>query len=320
MICLIVNSLISGVDSASVSIGIGQSIGLGKFMQFFMRQMIELENQMTCMERVQEYIDIKPESNTGEKPEKWPTMGNINYRDVKLRYPKTNQLTLKGVSFDVEGKQKIGIIGRTGAGKTSIISALFRLYEVEDGDIEIDNKKIRTIELKTLRSNMSIIPQSPVLFSNTIRANLDPKMEYSDSDLWRALEEVGLKDMIANTDGQLDSKVQEGRLNFSAGQKQLMCLARAIIKKNKIIILDEATANIDPHTDVLLQETISRVFKDCTILTIAHTLKSVLNSDKVMVVSGGEIIEFDAPETLLKDTNSNFYYLVTQSGLRNKDV
>lgn len=279
-------------------------------LQWGIRQWAELENQMTCVERILEYNTVESENKTGRRPTDWPSSGRIEYSNVTLSYQGTSTPVLKDLSFSIEPTQKIGIVGRTGAGKSSIISSLFRLYEAE-GAIVIDGEDIKNIALDLLRSKISIIPQDPVLFSGTIRDNLDPMCEYSDIDLWKALDDVKLKQCIPS----LQFQISEGGANFSAGQRQLICLARAIIRKNRILILDEATANIDPHTDALIQATIREKFGSCTVLTIAHRLDTVLDSDKVMVISNGRLVEFDTPDTLMKNKDGVFHSLVVQSGL-----
>lgn len=289
---------------------LSQAFSLTGMLQWGVRQWAELENQMTAVERVYEYSQVKPEDKRGIKPENWPVNGRIEYKNVYLTYLGSKKPIFNNLSFIVEPKQKIGIVGRTGAGKSSIISTLFKLYEVE-GSITIDDIDIKTVAAETLRSKISIIPQSPILFTGTIRDNLDPYNELSDIDLWKALEEVRLKEIVPT----LNEKIIEGGCNFSAGQRQLICLARAILKKNKILVLDEATASVDPQTDIFIQKTIKRIFVDCTVLTIAHRLDTVLHSDKVMVIHEGTLLEFDEPDELLKNKESAFYKMVKQAGL-----
>lgn len=197
--------------------------------------------------------------------------------------------------------------------KSSIIAALFRLTEPE-GMIEIDGYDIKSIGLHDLRKKISIIPQEPVLFSGSLRSNLDPFNEIEDSKLWKALEEVQLKEVVEALSGGLLTTITEGGSNFSVGQRQLICLARAVIKENRILILDEATANVDPKTDALIQETIRDVFASCTILTIAHRLHTIMDSDKVLVLDAGQIIEFDDPLTLINKENGMFNSMVKATG------
>lgn len=266
---------------------------------------------MTSVERILEYSEVKPENIDGKKIIGWPDDGKIEYQDVHLRYPKTHELALKGVHFTINSGEKVCIIGRTGAGKTSIISSLYRLYPTESGSILIDNENIDNIALPMVRSKISIIPQNPILFSGTLRSNLDPHAEYSDAMLWKILELVHMKETIEKIEFQLECAINEGGTNFSVGERQLLCLARALLRRNKILILDEPTANVDSRTDILMQETIRLQFADCTILTIAHRLDSVLKADKVMVVDDGSVLEFDSPTILRDNKESAFFKLIS---------
>lgn len=204
---------------------------------------------------------------------------------------------------------QIGIVGRTGAGKSSLISALFHMAKL-DGVIYIDDIDTKKIGLYDLRDKISIIPQEPVLFSASLRDNLDPFHKFCDADLWSALEEVKLKHIVDS----LDSCVEQGGSNFSVGQRQLICLARAILQNNKILVLDEATANVDLTTDAFIQTTIRKKFKDCTVLTIAHRLNTIMDSDKVLVMNEGQVLEFDHPYILLQNEQSLFNNMVEETG------
>ncbi len=205
------------------------------------------------------------------------------------------------------------MVGRTGAGKSTIIQSLFRLAQNE-GQILIDEVDIGLIGLHDLRKKISIIPQEAVLFSNSIRFNLDPFGERSDEELWKSLDQVELKSMVSAMPSGLDSKVMDGGSNFSAGQRQLVCLARAILRDNKILILDEATANVDTETDKLIQQTIRTRFADCTVITIAHRLNTIMDSDKILVVDAGKIVEFDHPYILSQVQHGTFKQLLDQTG------
>uniref|UniRef100_A0A6P7HIL0 Probable multidrug resistance-associated protein lethal(2)03659 n=1 Tax=Diabrotica virgifera virgifera TaxID=50390 RepID=A0A6P7HIL0_DIAVI len=209
-------------------------------------------------------------------------------------------------------KLEVGVVGRTGAGKSSLIQALFRLAPIE-GSIKIDDIDTKDISLNDLRLKISIIPQDPVLFSGTLKYNLDPFDEYSDEVLYKAIRDVELKDP-ANVINRLDNRVMDRGSNYSVGQRQLICLTRAILKNNKVLILDEATANVDPQTDAIIQKTIRRKFSDCTVITVAHRLNTIMDSDKVLVMDAGQISEFDHPHLLLQKKNGIFYSMVAETG------
>ncbi|KAK4879949.1 hypothetical protein RN001_008095 [Aquatica leii] len=323
-ICGIIASLIilsllvynRGYLGGDVGLVVNEFLSLMGVLQWGMSQWSELENHMTSVERVLEYKKIKTEcvqDSCETVPKNWPQNGKLNFQNVSMSYTNNNSLALKNVSFLITPKQKIGIVGRTGAGKSSIISALFQLYDTK-GSILIDDIDITKIPLEKLRSKVSIIPQEPFLFSGSIRRNLDPFEEFNDEVLWNALKKVQLKEEIENYSLGLHTNVTEAGSNFSVGQKQLICLARAIIRNNKILVLDEATANVDPHTDILIQETIRKTFADCTVITIAHRLHSVIDADRIMVLESGKVVEFDHPHLLLQDYSSKFYSIVQATG------
>ncbi|CAG9854244.1 unnamed protein product [Phyllotreta striolata] len=299
----------------NMGLALTQAMALTGMFQWGMRQWTELENQMTSVERVQEYTELKHEEDnaTFEPPSNWPSNGEVEFKNMSLQYSLDDPPVLKNLSFLIKAKEKVGIVGRTGAGKSSLIQALFRLTNI-DGQIYIDGIDTKSVSLKKLRSNISIIPQEPVLFSGTLRKNLDPFDEYKDEVLWDALSEVELKSAVEELPAGLESKMAEGGSNFSVGQRQLVCLARAIIRNNKILVLDEATANVDPHTDGLIQTAIRTKFANCTVLTIAHRLHTIMDSDKVLVMDAGRAVEFDHPHTLLQKERGIFYSLVQQTG------
>lgn len=293
-------------------------------LQWGIRQSTELENQMTSVERVVEYNSIEHEKELESFPDRkppssWPSKGGIQFKNLFLRYAPDEPPVLKNLSLTIEPRQKIGIVGRTGAGKSSLINALFQLSDTE-GEIIVDELNITKLGLHDIRSKISIIPQEPVLFSGTMRKNLDPFDEYTDADLWRALEDVELKEAVNDLTSGLNSMMSEGGTNFSVGQRQLVCLARAILRNNKILVMDEATANVDPQTDSLIQNTIRKKFADCTVLTIAHRLHTVMDSDKVLVMDAGTLKEFDHPYKLLQNENGIFYGMVQQLGKGNADT
>ncbi|XP_050432547.1 probable multidrug resistance-associated protein lethal(2)03659 isoform X2 [Adelges cooleyi] len=332
VVCLVYISIVTfsflmignDIYGGNVGLAITQAIGLTGMFQWGMRQSAELENQMTSVERVLEYTNTPKEADLESTPDKkppkdWPNRGQVTFKELYLRYGPDTPDVLKDLNVNIKPMEKVGIVGRTGAGKTSLISALFRLA-INKGYIIIDNIDIHELGLHDLRSKISIIPQEPVLFSGTMRKNLDPFDEYSDHVLWSALEEVELKDAIEDLPGGLNSKMSEGGSNFSVGQRQLVCLARAIVRNNKVLVLDEATANVDPQTDALIQNTIRNKFQNCTVLTIAHRLNTVMDSDKVLVMDGGKMVEFDHPYILLNNNEGYLYKMVEQTGSATADV
>lgn len=287
--------------------------------QWGMRQTAELENCMTSVERVAEYIDLKPEpsleidENDGKQRKGWPSSGSIAFTNLSLKYDDNSDAILKSLNLSIASGEKIGIVGRTGAGKSSIIQAIFRMG-VNEGIIKIDDVDISKIGLHELRNNISIIPQDPILFSGTMRDNLDPFQKKTDDELWSALDQVELRTVVSMLANGLDCKMFDGGSNFSMGQRQLVCLARAILRNNRILILDEATANVDTETDEFIQRTIREKFAKCTVLTIAHRLHTVMDSDRVLVMDAGEIVEFDHAHQLLKSNNGYLRKLVDETG------
>lgn len=290
------------IDASLVGLLISQLTILPGPLQWGARQITELQSLMTSVMRIKEYVTLRNEQDVLSKPKlkaplDWPSKGNIKYDGVTLSYVDGMDV-LHNVSFEVNSGERIGIVGRTGAGKSSIISALFRMTDFK-GKILIDNIDTKQISLKELRNSISIIPQEPVLFSGSVRHNLDPFNRYNDETIWAALNSVRLKKLVAELDGGLDANVVEGGHNFSAGQRQLFCLARAILRRNPILVLDEATANVDPETDSFIQATIRDMFRNCTVLTIAHRLNTIMDSDRVLVLDSSQVREYDEPHLLL---------------------
>jgi len=245
----------------------------------------------------------------------WPSAGKIDFVDVNLRYRPNLPLVLRGVSFAINAKEKVGIAGRTGAGKSSLAVALFRLTEIDDGKILIDDEDTASVGLTKLRSRLSIIPQDPVLFIGTIRYNLDPFDQHTDEKLWLALEKAYMKDVIAGLPMKLETHVVENGENFSVGERQLICMARALLQESKILLLDEATAAIDSATDAKIQITIRESFKDCTVLTIAHRLNTIMECDRILVMDDGKVAEFDTPSNLMSSEDSMFAKMAKSSSI-----
>ncbi|KAF9001459.1 Multidrug resistance-associated protein 1, partial [Haplosporangium bisporale] len=316
--------------------------------------------------RVKEYSDKHreaPNETTIELPPNWPAHGKIEFKNYSTRYREGMDLVIRNVSFDVQPGEKVGIVGRTGAGKSSLTLALFRIVEAanshwakasnndtetptddkkdkkdkkgmkdmkekekevvelekvaveeDGGSIWIDGVDISTVGLEALRQNLAIIPQDPTLFVGTVRDNLDPFEQCQDAELWEALDRAHLKKYISSMPGGLTYEVTQNGENFSVGQRSLICLARALLRKTKILVLDEATAAVDVETDELIQKTIRSEFADRTILTIAHRIKTVMDSDKILVLEKGRVQEYESPETLLQRADSLFYNLAQQAG------
>ncbi|XP_027249743.1 multidrug resistance-associated protein 4 isoform X4 [Cricetulus griseus] len=304
------------LDAGQVGLALSYALTLMGMFQWSVRQSAEVENMMISVERVIEYTNLEKEAPweyQKRPPPGWPQEGVIVFDNMNFTYSLDGPLVLKHLTALIKSREKVGIVGRTGAGKSSLISALFRLSEPE-GKIWIDKILTTEIGLHDLRKKMSIIPQEPVLFTGTMRKNLDPFNEHTDEELWNALEEVQLKEAIEDLPGKMDTELAESGSNFSVGQRQLVCLARAILKKNRILIIDEATANVDPRTDELIQQKIREKFAQCTVLTIAHRLNTIIDSDKIMVLDSGRLKEYDEPYVLLQNPESLFYKMVQQLG------
>ncbi|XP_027205501.2 ATP-binding cassette subfamily C member 4-like [Dermatophagoides pteronyssinus] len=305
-----------GIQSGTAGLAFSMALGLTGMTQWGVRQSAEVENQMTSVERIIEYSELKPEASLKSDYKflkNWPQNGQVIFDHVYLTYDGSSAPVLKDLCFEINGGEKIGIVGRTGAGKSSILAALFRMIEI-DGKITIDNVNCRDIGLHELRSKMSIIPQEPVAFIGSLRKNLDPFDDRNDEEIWSALEKVQLKNVVNEMPGKLEYQLSEGGGNLSVGQRQLICLARALLRRNKILVLDEATANVDHHTDSLIQQTIRNNFDDCTVITIAHRLNTIIDSDRILVLDAGRVAQFDTPNNLLQDSNGIFYNLIEQTG------
>uniref|UniRef100_A0A674EH88 Cystic fibrosis transmembrane conductance regulator n=1 Tax=Salmo trutta TaxID=8032 RepID=A0A674EH88_SALTR len=306
----------SEVEAGSVGLALSYAVTLMGMFQWGVRQSAEVENMMTSVERVVEYTELESEApweTQKRPPPEWPSQGLITFDRVNFSYSSDGPVVLKDMKAMFRPKEKVGIVGRTGAGKSSLVSALFRLAEPE-GRIYIDGVLTSEIGLHDLRQKMSIIPQDPVLFTGTMRKNLDPFSQHSDEDLWNALQEVQLKSVVEELPNKMETVLAESGSNFSVGQRQLVCLARAVLRKNRILIIDEATANVDPRTDELIQKTIRDKFRECTVLTIAHRLNTIIDSDRILVLDAGQIHAYDEPYTLLQNPDGIFFKMVQQTG------
>ncbi|XP_053600881.1 ATP-binding cassette subfamily C member 4-like [Plodia interpunctella] len=299
-----------GMKSGNVGLALSQGLILVNMVQYGVKQATEVVSQMTSVERLVQFTSLPLEKTAGpDPPTGWPQRARLIFKDLYLRYDKDSDPVLKNLNVVIESGWKVGVVGRTGAGKSSLISALFRLAPIE-GNVYIDDVDTGEIALKALRSKISIIPQEPVLFSASLRYNMDPFDKYTDADIWKALEQVELKNAV----NALTSSVASGGSNFSAGQRQLLCLARAALARNKLLVLDEATANVDPNTDALIQKSIRKHFAECTVITVAHRLHTVADADRVIVMEAGQIVECGHPHELLQNEEGPFTKMVNQLG------
>ncbi|KAG0023806.1 hypothetical protein BGZ80_007988 [Entomortierella chlamydospora] len=282
----------------------------------------QVENNMNSAERLLHYAEKLEQEPPAEIPAHrpdplWPSKGQVSFRDVSMRYRDGLPLVLNNISFDVQAGHMVGVVGRTGAGKSSLIQALFRLVELESGSIVMDGIQTNTIGTADLRSKISIIPQDPVLFQGTVRYNLDPLSKYTEQDIWQALETSGMKAYVQQQEGGLDYMISTNGENLSVGQRQLVCLSRALLAKSKVVVLDEATASVDLATDSLIQKAIRVDFADSTVITIAHRLNTVVDYNRILVMDQGQVAEYDTPQKLLRDPNSMFSKMVGETGPKN---
>ncbi|KAJ0081449.1 hypothetical protein Patl1_11238 [Pistacia atlantica] len=308
--------------ASTMGLLLSYTLNITSLLSGVLREASRAENGLNSVERIGTYIDLHSEApdviESNRPPPGWPSSGSMKFEEVVLRYRLDLPPVLHGLSFTVSPGEKVGIVGRTGAGKSSMLSALFRIVEIERGRIMIDDCDVAKFGLTDLRKVLSIIPQSPVLFSGTVRFNLDPFSEHNDADLWEALERAHLKDVIRKNSFGLDAEVSEGGENFSVGQRQLLSLARALLLRSKILVLDEATAAVDVQTDALIQRTIREEFRSCSMLIIAHRLNTIIDCDRILVLDAGQVLEHATPEALLLREESAFARMVQKKRARSK--
>ncbi|XP_060187166.1 ABC transporter C family member 3-like isoform X2 [Lycium barbarum] len=279
-----------------------------------------MENRIISVERILQYTALPSEPpliiESNRPDPNWPSCGEVDFSNLQVRYAPHMPLVLRGLTCTFFGGKKTGIVGRTGSGKSTLIQTLFRIVDPVAGQIKIDGTNISSIGLHDLRSRLSIIPQDPTMFDGTVRSNLDPLEEHSDEQIWEALDKCQLGDEVRKKDGKLYSAVSENGENWSVGQRQLVCLGRVLLKKSKVLVLDEATASVDTATDNLIQQTLRLHFTDSTVITIAHRITSVLDSDMVLLLEHGLIAEYDTPGRLLENESSLFAKLVAEYSMR----
>ncbi|KAK9911291.1 hypothetical protein M0R45_035210 [Rubus argutus] len=316
-------TLPEGVINPSIAgLAVTYGINLNVLQASIIWNMCNAENKMISVERILQYSNLTSEAplviEDSKPPINWPQVGTICFKNLQIRYAEHLPSVLKSISCTFPGQNKVGVVGRTGSGKSTLIQALFRIVEPREGSIIIDGVDICKIGLHDLRSRLSIIPQDPTMFEGTVRGNLDPLEQYSDSDVWEALDKCQLCDLVRAKEEKLEASVVENGENWSAGQRQLVCLGRALLKKSRILVLDEATASVDSATDGVIQKIISQEFKDRTVVTIAHRIHTVIDSDLVLVLSDGRIAEYDTPAKLLEREESLFSKLIKEYSMRSQ--
>ncbi|KAI6217810.1 hypothetical protein M3Y99_01748700 [Aphelenchoides fujianensis] len=296
------------ISPGIVGLAVSYSLNMTFMLNFLIRSISEMESNIVAVERIEEYSQVEQEPHTKNHqlklPKNWPTHGNVVFRQFSARYRAGLDACLKEINLD------LGIAGRTGAGKTSFSLALFRLIQPMGGRIVVDGVNIQELDLHDLRSRISCIPQDPILFSGSLRFNLDPFYSHTDAELWSALEDVHLKPFVESLPSALSYRIAEGGSNISVGQRQLICMARAILRKSKIIVFDEATASVDLRTDHLIQQTMREKFEHSTVLTIAHRTETIMDYDRIIVLDHGLLVELDTPQRLMENPKSVFYSMV----------
>lgn len=323
---IIVIELIKEYPASTSGLVISNVLQLLVFLQWTVRMFGEVREKLASIRQLSYYGNsVAQEPNSAvthgkvsnsqpAAPAKWPEEGKIQFNQIVLKYQELGVAVLKGVTLNIKPREKVGIVGRTGSGKSTLLISLLRIVESAEGKIFIDGVDISKIDLRDLRSNIAIIPQEPILFVGTIRENIDLFEKATDEEIWRALDSVHLGDSIRKMELKLKSPVIENGKNFSLGERQLFCIARAIISKTKILVLDEATAAIDLQTDKLIQQSIKTNFTNQTVLTIAHRLNTIMESDKILVMDAGKVVEFAPPLALLKRPDGYFNSLLEQTG------
>ncbi|TYH96058.1 hypothetical protein ES332_A12G152500v1 [Gossypium tomentosum] len=321
MFMILLPSSIVKPENVGLSLSYGLSLNGVLFMSIYFSCYVE--NRMVSVERIKQFSSIQPEAAWHNKnhlpPPNWPAHGNVELKDLQVRYRPSTPLVLKGITLSINGGEKIGAVGRTGSGKSTLIQAFFRLVEPTAGKIIIDDIDICMLGLHDLRSRFGIIPQEPVLFEGSVRSNIDPAGQFPDEEIWKSLERCQLKDVVASKPDKLDSLVVDNGDNWSMGQRQLLCLGRVMLKRSRLLFMDEATASVDSQTDSIIQKIIREDFAACTIISIAHRIPTVMDCDRVLVVDAGKAKEFDKPSRLL-ETPTLFAALVQEYANRSSEL
>ncbi|XP_073262159.1 ABC transporter C family member 3 [Populus alba] len=316
VLVILVSTSSSVTNPSLAGLAVTYGLNINVLQAWVIWNVCNVENKMISVERILQFSRIPSEAtpvieDKRPRPE-WPEIGCIEFRILEVRYRPDLPLVLKGITCTFPGEKKIGIVGRTGSGKSTLIQALFRLVDPSQGQILIDGLDISTIGLQDLRSKLSIIPQDPTLFQGTIRNNVDPLEQHNDMEIWEVLRKCHLGNTVKQDQRGLEAPVAEEGQNWSLGQRQLICLARILLHKRKVLVLDEATASIDMDTDNIIQKTVSNETKQCTVITIAHRITSVINSDLVLLLDDGNAVECAAPSQLMRDSSSAFSKLVKE--------
>ncbi|KAK9065604.1 hypothetical protein SSX86_015005 [Deinandra increscens subsp. villosa] len=308
------------IDPSTAGLAVTYGLNLNMLQAWAIKKLSKLEIEFISVERIFQYSSIPSEPplviDSNRPDHIWPSQGKVDIHHLQVRYAAHMPLVLRGITCSFHGGTKTGIVGRTGSGKSTLIQTLFRIVEPTRGEILIDGINISSIGLHDLRSRLSIIPQDPTMFNGTVRSNMDPLEDYTDAQIWEALDKCQIGDEVRNKEGKLDTSVTENGENWSMGQRQLICLGRVLLKKSKILVLDEATASVDTATDNMIQKTLRQHFSDSTVIAIAHRITSVVKSDMVLVLNNGLIEEYDSPTSLLDDKSSSFSQLVAEYCMR----
>ncbi|CAK9137377.1 unnamed protein product [Ilex paraguariensis] len=323
LLIILVNLPKSAIDPSLAGLAATYGLNLNVLQAWVIWNLCNVENKMISVERILQFTNIPSEAplvieNFRPEPD-WPTNGKIELEDLHVQYSPALPRVLKGITCTFPGEKKIGVVGRTGSGKSTLIQALFRVVEPSEGRILIDGVDISNMGLQDLRSRLSIIPQDPTLFQGTMRTNLDPLQQCSDHEILEVLNKCHLAGIVAQDSRLLDAPVAEDGENWSLGQRQLVCLARVLLQRRRILVLDEATASVDTATDNVIQKTIREQTSRCTVITVAHRIPTVIDNDLVLVLDEGSVVEYDSPDRLLRDNSSKFSKLVREFLKRSSD-